>query len=93
MSEFSVHRTSGGDYCLILDGTRIAGGKPEFSRNNCVAWWKTDNNYGDVSSLRDENAKLRELLQRTWDIFHDATAKEFNDTKSKLRELGIEVLP
>lgn len=38
-----------------------------------------------------ENTKLRELLQRTWDIFHDATAREFNYTKSELRELGIEV--
>lgn len=38
-----------------------------------------------------ENAKLRELLQRTWDVFHDATAREFVTVKNELRELGVEV--
>lgn len=38
-----------------------------------------------------ENAKIRELLQRTWDAFHDATAREFVTVKNELRELGIEV--
>lgn len=35
--------------------------------------------------------ELRELLQRTWDAFHDATAREFVSVKNELRELGIEV--
>jgi len=43
------------------------------------------------SDLNDENAKLRELLQRTWDAFHDATAREFVRVKNELRELGVEV--
>lgn len=38
-----------------------------------------------------DNAKLRELLQRTWDAFHDATAREFVTVKNELRELGVEV--
>ena len=38
-----------------------------------------------------ENTKLRELLQRTWDAFHDATAREFVAVKNELRELGVEV--
>lgn len=41
--------------------------------------------------LKAENAELRELLQRTWDAFHDAPAREFFYVKNKLRELGIEV--
>ena len=44
-----------------------------------------------MANLRKENAKLRELLQRTWDAFHDATAREFVTVKNELRELGIEV--
>ena len=36
-------------------------------------------------------AELRELLQRTWDAFHDATAREFVSVKNELRELGVEV--
>ena len=43
------------------------------------------------SDLKAENAELRELLQRTWDTFHDAPAREFFYVKNKLRELGIEV--
>lgn len=38
-----------------------------------------------------ENAKLKEMLQRTWDVFHDATAREFITVKNELRELGVEV--
>ena len=44
-----------------------------------------------VLELEDENAKLRELLQRTWDVFHNASGKEFDAVKQELRELGIEV--
>ena len=39
----------------------------------------------------NENEKLLELLQRTWDAFHDATAREFVTVKNELREFGIEV--
>lgn len=45
----------------------------------------------DKRELQTENAKLRELLQRTWDAFHDATAREFVRVKNELRELGVEV--
>ena len=44
-----------------------------------------------VEELVTGNAKLRELLQRTWDAFHDATAREFDTVKNELRKLGIEV--
>ncbi len=59
----------------------------------------------DLKELQAENArlfallkheseqveKLRELLQRTWDVFHNASGKEFDAVKQELRELGIEV--
>ena len=45
----------------------------------------------DLQRANAENAKLRELLQRTWDAFHDATAREFVTVKNELRELGVEV--
>ena len=45
----------------------------------------------EIDRLRDESAELRELLQRTWNAFHDATAREFVTVKNELRELGIEV--
>jgi len=44
-----------------------------------------------IEELEAGNAKLRELLQRTWDAFHDATAREFDTVKNELRKLGIEV--
>lgn len=48
MSEFSVHRTLGGNYCLILDGDRIAGAKPDYRGNNHVTHWVTEETYGVV---------------------------------------------
>ena len=45
----------------------------------------------DLKELQAENAKLWELLQRTWDVFHNASGKEFDAVKQELRELGIEV--
>lgn len=45
----------------------------------------------DLEDARAENAKLRDLLKRTWDAFHDATSREFATVKNELRELGIEV--
>lgn len=47
--------------------------------------------HSEYMKLKSENAKLRELLQRTWDAFHDATAREFVTVKNELRELGVEV--
>lgn len=41
--------------------------------------------------LAVENERLRELLQRTWDAFHGATAREFVTVKNDLRELGVGV--
>ena len=43
----------------------------------------------ELTAAMAENAKLRELLQRTWDAFHDATAREFVTVKNELRELGV----
>lgn len=40
--------------------------------------------------LAEENERLRELLQRTWDAFHGATAREFVTVKNELRELGVD---
>lgn len=42
-------------------------------------------------NIAAENVRLRELLQRTWDAFHAATAREFVTVKNELRELGVEV--
>lgn len=61
MSEVSVHRTAGGGRCLIIDGMRVAGAKPEFSGDNCVCWWETATTIGVVDDIKAENAKLREL--------------------------------
>ena len=44
-----------------------------------------------IGRMEERCAKLRELLQRTWDAFHDATAREFITVKNELRELGVEV--
>lgn len=41
--------------------------------------------------LKAKNEKLRGLLQRTWDVFHDASGKEFDAVKQELRDLGVEV--
>lgn len=63
MSEFSVHRTADRipalRYCLVLDGTRIAGGKPDYRGDNHLISWQTDETYGPVDDLMAENAKLR----------------------------------
>ena len=66
MSEFSVHRTAGGGYCLILDDTRIAGAKPEFSNNNCVTWWVTDKTYGPIDGLKAKVDRLRVVNGKLW---------------------------
>ena len=45
----------------------------------------------DRDRMKAENAKLMGLLQRTWDVFHEATTREFDAVKNELRELGIKV--
>lgn len=76
MSEFSVHRTADTipalRYCLLLDGVRIAGGKPDYRGNNHVVSWQTSDTYGPVDEIRAENAKLRELVKLT---IHDACSE------------------
>jgi len=72
MSEISVNRTAAGGYCLIIDGTRVAGGKPEFSSDNCFYWWETDKTIGVVDDIVEEveswkaaNKKLRKSIDET----------------------------
>jgi hypothetical protein len=60
-------------------------------KGNEFAFVRAAAHYEQVDQLEAENAKLRELLQRTWDAFHDATAREFVSVKNELRELGVEV--
>lgn len=60
MSEFVVYRTLGNGRCLVLDDTRIAGGKPDYRGNNYITSWVTNETYGPVDELKSENAKLRE---------------------------------
>ena len=98
MSEISVNRTAGGGRCLIIDGTRVAGGKPEFSGNNCVCWWQTNETIGVVDELEAENAKLRELAKSAWGCVNrhvscDACRMTFGGCtlQSAMHELGIEV--
>jgi len=93
MSEISVHRTAGGGRCLVIDGTRVAGGKPEFSGNNCVCWWETDKTIGvvddlvaEVESWKAANKKLRESIDETcagWAEAYETIEAE----NAKLREL------
>ena len=67
MSEFSVHSTSDTipalRYYLVLDGERIAGGKPDYRGNNHLITWNTRETYGPVDQLKDENASLREQIE------------------------------
>lgn len=66
MSEFSVHSTSDTipalRYCLVLDGERIAGGKPDYRGNNHLITWNTREAYGPIDQLNAENAALRTQL-------------------------------
>lgn len=92
MSEFSVHRTADRipalRYCLVLDGTRIAGGKPDYRGDNHLISWQTDETYGPVDDLMAENAKLRELLDFALPIAMYAASTEEGD---RIRELMREV--
>lgn len=98
MSEFDVCRTLSGGYCLILDGTRIAGAKPDYRGNNGVTWWKTDETYGPVDELQAENAKLRELVKEAHlCMVNEGCCEDCYATcgecpiEMDMRELGIEV--
>ena len=107
MSEISVNRTAGGGRCLIIDGTRVAGAKPEFSSDNCVCWWQTNETIGAVDELEAENARLRELVRDMWRLLLatgnddlvlsleiNGVVKEVIDADElakTMRELGIEV--
>lgn len=104
MSEFSVHRTADRipalRYCLVLDGTRIAGGKPDYRGDNHLISWQTDETYGPVDDLMAENAKLRELLADTlmqprdycqkYGIEYDSWDSANAHLDARMRELGVE---
>lgn len=76
MSEFTVCRTLSTHpalrYCLLLDDTRIAGGKPDYRGNNYVTSWVTKETYGPVDELRSENANLRKVAHLASELIsHD----------------------
>jgi len=93
MSEVSVNRTAAGGYCLIIDGTRVAGGKPEFSPDNCFYWWETDKTIGvvddlvaEVESWKAANEKLRKSIDETCAGWAEAY-ETLEADNAKLREL------
>ena len=88
MSEYVVYRTLGNGRCLVLDGTRIAGGKPDYRGNNYITSWVTNETYGPVDELKSENVKLRELLDYMTPIAWYAASEQERD---RMRELGVEV--
>lgn len=93
MSEFVVYRTFGNGCCLVLDDTRIAGGKPDYRGNNYITSWVTNETYGPVDELKSENAKLRELaVEMYWDLVAEMPESLLMDRKQQLKELGIEVV-
>lgn len=90
MSEIGVHRTAGGGRCLIIDGTRVAGGKPEFSGDNCVCWWETDTTIGVVDDLEAKNEELRDIMSQ---MAHDhaeqtCEVRALKAENAKLREFA-----
>lgn len=65
-----------------------AAGLSDCGENDTWNYWyqRLMNAYNEsverqIMTEQAENAKLRELLQRTWDVFHDATAREFVTVK------------
>lgn len=92
MSEFTVCRTLDTHpalrYCLLLDDTRIAGGKPDYRGDNILISWRTKATYGSVDALMAENAKLRKLVDYMTPIaLYSASERE----REEMRELGVEV--
>lgn len=86
MSEFSVHRTPdripGLMYCLVLDGKRIAGGKPDCSGDNIVASWSTKETYGQVEGLMADVERYKAA--------RDASVGLATKTIERIRELEAE---
>lgn len=102
MSEFTVCRTLDTHpalrYCLLLDDTRIAGGKPDYRGNNYITSWVTNETYGPVDELKSENAKLRELVEDMLDCIEirmafgrPPTYEMYEGFAQRAGELGIEV--
>lgn len=98
MSEFAVYRTLANGRCLVLDGTRIAGGKPDYRGNNYITSWVTNKTYGPVDELKSENAKLRELVKEAHlCMVNEGCCEDCYATHGEcpiemdMRELGIEV--
>ena len=95
MSEFSVHRTADTipafKYCLILDGERIAGGKPDYRGNNHLISWNTRETYGPIDQLKADNARLRELVQDMYEMAYPEYPSAFDAAfADRMRELGVE---
>ena len=101
MSEISVHRTAGGGRCLVIDGTRVAGAKPEFSGDNCVCWWETDKTIGVVDDLMAEveswkaaNKRLREHIDETcagWAEAYEALEAENEKLRKLVRDMWRDI--
>ena len=74
MSEFSVHRTLAG-HCLALDGRRIAGGKPDYRGDNCVAHFVTAETYAPVRTCEVEcyDDGVDEALDGEWHSYAPPT--------------------
>ena len=97
MSEVSVNRTAAGGYCLIIDRTRVAGGKPEFSSDNCFYWWETaatigvvDDFVAEVESLKVANERLRKSIDETcagWAEAYETLEAE----NEKLKQLAHDI--
>ena len=93
MSEFSVHRTPdripGLMYCLVLDGKRIAGGKPDCSGDNIVASWSTKETYGQVEGLMADVERYKAARDASVGLATKTIERirELEDENAKLREL------
>ena len=90
MSEFTVCRTADTyqalRYCLLLDGDRIAGGKPDYRGDNILISWNTKETYGAVDELMKENAKLRDENQSIGMAAYELGRNSVFDENAKLRE-------
>ena len=91
-----VHGVEGD--CLVLGdedgGTRISGPKP-WGGGQVTKTFVTQEKYGPIERLEEENAKLRELLLEAYDT---ARGLALNDPLAdvswladRMRDLGVEV--
>lgn len=91
MSESTVCRTADTyqalRYCLLLDGDRIAGGKPDYRGDNILISWNTKETYDAVDELMKENAKLRDENQSIGMAAYELGRSSIADENAKLREL------